>query len=149
MSKVDDEMMKTIASYTGPVTVCPPGEPRGKRTLDATGKWFLRHRHDVRVVDEKVERKRQNRERQRQNAIRKRNGPLLRNVERQERKALRTKERVRELRVVEERPPVKRSKPMRTVMQSGRGWAVVDLRTGNMMRTFPTSTKAWAWLQRQ
>lgn len=96
MSKVDDEMRNALASYTGPVTVCPPGQARGKRTPDATGKWLLEHRHDVRVADEKAERKRRNREGQRTKAIRKRNASLLRQVERRERAARRIEERVRE-----------------------------------------------------
>jgi hypothetical protein len=61
MTKIETEMLKALASYSGPVTKCPPGKARGAdlpRKENRTQQWLNGHRGDVPLRDEKAERRR-------------------------------------------------------------------------------------------
>ena len=62
MTKVETEMMKAMAAYSGPVTRCPPGKARGAempKRKDRGQQWLHAHREDVPLRDEKAKRRRQ------------------------------------------------------------------------------------------
>jgi len=89
-TKITDEMMKAVASYTGPVTICEPGEAQGrpvrrKRTAqqklaERASKWLYRHRFDQ-PQETKEQRKHRIRierfERERREKIARRNRRIL------------------------------------------------------------------------
>jgi hypothetical protein len=79
MTKIETEMMKTLAGYSGPVTKCPPGRARGAdlpRKEDRTQRWLNEHRGDVPLQDEKAERRRKRMARAERARIAKRNASV-------------------------------------------------------------------------
>jgi len=60
MNKIDAEMLKALAAYSGPVTRCRPGKACGAdlpKKDDRAQRWLNRHRGDVPLRDEKAERR--------------------------------------------------------------------------------------------
>jgi hypothetical protein len=58
MTKIETEMLKVVAAYTGPVTRCRPGKARAaERTKkeDRAQRWLNAHRSDAPLRDEKAE----------------------------------------------------------------------------------------------
>jgi hypothetical protein len=49
MKIIDEQTRQAIAAYTGPVTRCPPGEPRAPKPVvkNAAVEWLIEHRDDV------------------------------------------------------------------------------------------------------
>ena len=61
MTKIEIEMLKAVAAYSGPVRRCRPGKARGAeipREEDRAQQWLNGHRDDVPSRDEKAERRR-------------------------------------------------------------------------------------------
>jgi hypothetical protein len=61
MTKIEIEMLKAVAAYSGPVRRCRPGKARGAETPreeDRAQQWLNGHRDDVPLRDEKAERRR-------------------------------------------------------------------------------------------
>ena len=83
MTKIDIEMTKAVAAYSGPLKRCRPGKARAAdlpKKDDRAQRWLNTHRNDAPSRDEKAERRkrrmaRAERERieQRNTAVRKRN----------------------------------------------------------------------------
>ena len=79
MTKIETEMLKAVAAYSGPVTRCPPGKARGAdmpKSKDRAQQWLNGHRDDVPLRDEKAERRRQRMERAERARIAKRNASV-------------------------------------------------------------------------
>jgi hypothetical protein len=57
-----EQMRTALATYTGPITKCPAGKPRGKGSKFAkrnrTDRWLNLHRNDVAEKDTKAESRR-------------------------------------------------------------------------------------------
>ena len=80
MTKIETEMLKALASYSGPVTKCPPGKARGAdlpKKGDRTQQWLNGHRGDVPLQDEKAERRKKRIARAERARIGKRNASVL------------------------------------------------------------------------
>jgi len=76
MTKIDSEMLKALAAYSGPVTRCPPGKARGAdlpKRKDHGHRWLHAHGDDVPSRDKKAERRRQRMARAERERIAKRN----------------------------------------------------------------------------
>jgi hypothetical protein len=61
MTKIETEMLKALAAFTGPVIRCKPGKARGEdiaKKEDRAARWLNGHRDDVPLRDEKAERRR-------------------------------------------------------------------------------------------
>jgi hypothetical protein len=83
MKKIEDDVTKAIANYTGPVTRCPTGvaaEQPIRRAPDAATRWLSEHRDDPQVKDPATERRRAREERLRRERICERNATLLRRI---------------------------------------------------------------------
>jgi hypothetical protein len=81
MKKIETEMLKAVAAYSGPVTRCRPGKARGAnipKKEDRPTRWLNRHRDDVPLRDEKAARRRRRMARAERDRIAKRN-VLVRN----------------------------------------------------------------------
>ena len=79
MTKIEIEMLKVLATYTGPVIRCPPGKARGAempKSKDRARQWLNGHRDDVPLRDEKAERRRKRMERAERARIAKRNASV-------------------------------------------------------------------------
>ena len=79
MTKVDTELMKAVAAYSGPVTRFRPGKARGAempRKEDRAKRWLNAHRDDVPLRDEKAERRRRRMVRAERDRIAKRNAAM-------------------------------------------------------------------------
>ena len=79
MTKIEIEMLKVLATYTGPVIRCPPGKARGAempKSKDRAQQWLNGHRDDVPLRDEKAERRRQRMARAERARIAKRNASV-------------------------------------------------------------------------
>jgi hypothetical protein len=77
--KIETEMLKALASYSGPVTRCPPGRARATglpKKEDRTQRWLNAHRGDVPSRDEKAERRRKRMARAERTRIARRNASL-------------------------------------------------------------------------
>jgi hypothetical protein len=83
-----EAMLEAIAAYTGPVTICSPGEARAADepvvAPDRAARWLKGHRSDRPTVDAKAKRARMRLARQRNERIAKNNAPLLKRIKRQE-----------------------------------------------------------------
>jgi len=79
--KIRDEMRKALASYTGPVTQCPPGRARASAEAalarNAAVEWLKKNRDARPITDIKAARRQMRMVRARQQRIAKRNAPLL------------------------------------------------------------------------
>ena len=56
MTKIEIEMMKAVAAYSGPVTRCRPGKARGAdlpKKEDRLTRWLNGHRDDVPLRNER------------------------------------------------------------------------------------------------
>ena len=76
MTKIDTDMLKAVAAYSGPVTRCRPGKARGAdlpKKDDRTRQSLNAHGDDVPLRDEKAERRRRRMERAERALIAKRN----------------------------------------------------------------------------
>jgi hypothetical protein len=76
MTKIENEMLKALKAYSGPVTKCPPGKARGAdlpRKEDRAQRWLNQHRGDMPLQDEKAERRRKRMARAERARIAKRN----------------------------------------------------------------------------
>jgi hypothetical protein len=76
MTKIDIEMMKAVAAYSGPVRRCRPGKARGEdlpKKEDPAGRWLNGHRGDVPLRDVKAERRRRRMARAERDRVAKRN----------------------------------------------------------------------------
>jgi hypothetical protein len=92
--KVDEEMMRAITTYTGPVTRCEPGEARApprkrrrprteaEKLVQRTTAYLYRHRYDPPVSETDPERRRRIRiermEREKREKIARRNRRIIR-----------------------------------------------------------------------
>ena len=79
MTKIEIEMLKAVAAYSGPVTRCPPGKARGADPQEreyGARQWLNGHRDDVPLRDEKAERRRQRMARAERARIAKRNASV-------------------------------------------------------------------------
>ena len=79
MTKIETEMLKALAGYSGAVTKCPPGRARGAdppRKEDRAQRWLNEHRGDVPLQNEKAERRRKRMERAERMRIGKRNASV-------------------------------------------------------------------------
>jgi hypothetical protein len=84
MTKIEIEMMRALAAYSGPVKRCRPGKARGAdlpKKDDHAQQWLNGHRGKVPLRDKKAERRKRRMERaererieQRNAAVRKRSG---------------------------------------------------------------------------
>ena len=75
MTKIEIEMMRALAAYSGPVTRCRPGKARGAdlpKKEDRAQRWLNGHRDDVPLRDEKAERRKRRMARAEQDRIAKR-----------------------------------------------------------------------------
>jgi hypothetical protein len=76
MTKIEIEMLKAVAAYSGPVKRCRPGKARGAETPreeDRAQQWLNGHRDDVPLRGDKAERRRQRMARAERARIAKRN----------------------------------------------------------------------------
>jgi hypothetical protein len=76
MTKVDLEMIKALAAYSGPVKRCRPGKARGvdlPKKGDRTQGWLDRRSKDARSQDERTARRKRRIERAQRERIEKRN----------------------------------------------------------------------------
>jgi hypothetical protein len=84
MSKVDPEMLKLVAAYTGPITPCRPGRARAPLehipVPSKTATFLKEHRADKGVKDVKAARKRQERARAQRERIAQRNAAIRRRI---------------------------------------------------------------------
>jgi hypothetical protein len=59
---IREQMRMALATYTGPITKCPAGKPRGKAVKFAKpnrpNRWLNLHRNDVAEKDTKAESRR-------------------------------------------------------------------------------------------
>jgi hypothetical protein len=59
-TKISVQMRTALTAYTGPITKCPAGKPRGKvvKLRDAADRWLNKHRaSSLMIKDEKAERR--------------------------------------------------------------------------------------------
>jgi hypothetical protein len=79
-----EEMMKAVASYTGPVTRCRPGRARApaKKALAMNGavEWLKQHRADQPTKDPEADRKRLRRARAQRERVARRNAAVRKRV---------------------------------------------------------------------
>ena len=76
MTKIEIEMIKALAAYSGPVKRCRPGKARGAdlpKKDDRAQQWLNAHRNDARLRDNKAERRKWRIERAERERITKRN----------------------------------------------------------------------------
>jgi hypothetical protein len=74
--KIEIEMMRALAAYSGPVKRCRPGKARGAdlpKKDDRTQRWLNAHRREAPLRDGKAERRKRRMERAERERIMKRN----------------------------------------------------------------------------
>jgi hypothetical protein len=79
MTKIEIEMMRALAAYSGPVKRCRPGKARGAdlpKKDDRAQQWLNGHRDDVPLRDEKAERRRRRMARAERDRIARRNASV-------------------------------------------------------------------------
>ena len=83
--KEADEMRRAIATYTGPVTQCPPGRARApakkELVMNDAVEWLQQHQGDQRTKDAKAERKRRRRVRAQRERIARRNAAVRKRLD--------------------------------------------------------------------
>jgi hypothetical protein len=76
MTKIEIEMMRALAAYSGPVKRCRPGKARGAdlpKKDDHAQRWLNAHRRDAPLRDGKAKRRKRRMERAERERIMKRN----------------------------------------------------------------------------
>jgi hypothetical protein len=76
MTKIEIEMMRALAAYSGPVKRCRPGKARAAdlpKKDDRAQQWLNAHRRDAPIRDDKARRRKLRMERAEQERIMKRN----------------------------------------------------------------------------
>ena len=89
--KEEEAMRIAIATYNGPVTRCPPGKARAPAekavVMNRSVEWLKQNQHAPPIRDKKAVRRQMRKARAMQQRIAKRNTPLLKRINRQERSA--------------------------------------------------------------
>jgi hypothetical protein len=89
--KTTEQMRQAIATYAGPVTRCPPGRARAPAEAavvkNASVEWLRQNRDARPLRDTKAVRRRMRMVRAQQQRVAKRNAPLLKRINKQERTA--------------------------------------------------------------
>lgn len=90
---IERQNRNAIAAYTGPVTRCRPGKAKGKAKTnapqskaDAAARWLRRHENEAQKIREANERAEQRARRRKKRRIAKRNAPLLKPIDKAERR---------------------------------------------------------------
>ena len=76
MTKIETEMVKALAAYSGPVKRCRPGKARGAdlpKKDDRAQQWLNAHRRNTPIRDDKAERRKVRKERAERARIEQRN----------------------------------------------------------------------------
>jgi hypothetical protein len=89
MKRADDEMIKAIANFAGPVTRCPPGRAQEwavRPAPDRAAQWLSKHRDDPSAKNPNAERKKARAKRLWSERIRERNAAVLKRIAKHERR---------------------------------------------------------------